>query len=118
MISSHEEFCLLLNKWASESKELFIVIFYQETEGKPSRCMSVVIGTLAHLDDETIIIKDDKGNAAMLRYSDYQFVYESELRAWGVAQLTGRKFEDVFVLTTPTGVIIAIGSTSGASPSG
>jgi len=117
MISSHEEFCLLLNKWASESKELFVVMFYQEQISTSSRCLSVVVGKLAHLDDETLIIKDDKGNTAMVRYSGYEFTYESELRAWGVAQLTGRKFEDVFVLGSPTGMTVAVGSTSRVSPS-
>jgi hypothetical protein len=117
MISSHDEFCLLLNKWMSESKELFAVISYHESQEAPPRCLSVVVGVLADLTNETLSIKGDNGNAVLVQYSDCQFIYESDFGGWGAAYLTGRKFEDVFVLAIPGGLSIAIGAATSLASS-
>jgi hypothetical protein len=116
MISSHDEFCLLLNKWMSESKELFVTLLCMDTPEGPRRCMSVTVGALAHVDEEMLAIKDDAGNVASVRYAECRFAYEAELGSWGASYLTGRTFEDVFVLVSPTGVQIAVGTTTSVVP--
>jgi hypothetical protein len=112
IISSHEEFRLLLSKWMSESKEVFVVISCREGMGAPVICMSVVLGTITSLDDERMAIKDQSGNAASVLYRDCKFVYEAEFGSWGATNLTGKHFHDVFVLETPAGTQFSIGSTS------
>jgi hypothetical protein len=119
MNSSHDDFSLLLNKWISESKELLVVMLCTDVPSGPKRCIAVVVGKLVDLDDETLSIRDGSGSCAMVRYSNCQFTYQSELGGHGVADLTGRQVEDVFFFTTPTGIMIAVGSTtSPASSSG
>src|SRR6266436_4438440 len=110
MISSHDEFSLLLNKWISESKELFVTIICTDAPAGQRRCMAVVVGELVDLDDQTLTLRDKNGNSAFVRFADCRFMYESDLGPDGVAELMGRNFEDVFVLMTPTGIVIAIGS--------
>ena len=109
MISSHDDFRLLLNKWMSESRELFIIILQQF--GGDSRCLAIVIGELIDVDEHTLSVKGEKGNCAMVRFSDCKFDYDSHLDEWGIlpAFITGRKFEDVFILISPQGTIFAIG---------
>lgn len=120
MISSLDDFSLLLNKWITESKELFMIMNYAESPSAKPRWLMMVVGKIYDFDEKEkmLAIKDDRGNAALVRYSDCRFAYESELNAWGVAHLTGRTFEDVFVLDTPNGVTIAIGTANPPNASG
>jgi hypothetical protein len=118
MICSHEEFCLLLNKWDRDSNELFVITVIEESKEGPARSLSVVLGTLVELNEERFAIKDENGNVAMVRYAECNFAYESEYPSWGATYLTGRKFEDVVVLATPAGISIAVGSTSKPTSSG
>ena len=109
MISSHDEFRLLLNKWMSESREIFVIILQQF--GSDSRCLAVVVGELFDVDEHTLSVKGERGNCAMVRFSDCEFDYEVNWDELGVlpAVLTGREFEDVFTLISPQGTIFAIG---------
>jgi hypothetical protein len=110
MISSHEEFSLLLNKWRSESKEVFVSVTCQEPPESRIWCSVVAIGSIRHFDVGEFAIADANGNTALVRYSNCRFVYEAQFES-RFTTLAGKKFEDVFVLVSPSGTYIAVGST-------
>jgi hypothetical protein len=82
--------------------------------GSDERCLAVVIGYLIDVDEHTLSVKGEKGNCAMVRFSDCEFDYELRWDELGVlpAVLTGREFEDIFTLISPQGTIFAIGDAS------
>jgi hypothetical protein len=115
MISSHDDFRLLLNKWMSESREVFVIIL--QRVGSDPRCLAVVIGELIDVDENTLSVKGEDGNCAMVHFSDCGFNYEFQLHEWTVLApfLTGRTFEDVFILMSPTGMVFAVGDATSRS---
>jgi len=116
MISSSDEFSLLLNKWNSESKELFMIGVVKEDD-QAAYCVLVVIGRIVELDEEHLCILSDSGASGIIRYRGRQCVYEEKFRA-PAGHLANRTFEDVFVFDVPrTSFSIAIGATSLASES-
>jgi hypothetical protein len=114
MISSHEELALLLNKWMSESREVFVSVSCREPSETRVWFSFMVIGSIEELEDGVFAIADAIGNTALVRYSNCRFGYEAELEH-KFASLAGKKLIDVFVLVSPSGMQIAVGSTNPSS---
>jgi hypothetical protein len=101
MVSSEDDFLLLLRKWRNES---MIVSTLGNIGGHLHLCLS---GTIAHIDDEEKSFSVVSGNSfALVDYGDCQFGYSAiehsveELTTF--ARTFGFKYEEAVILTTPS----------------
>ena len=108
MISTSEEFVLLLKKWKSESTQVGIVCGF--SSGLPSRGIIVVHGIVDELNESEAMfrITDGRSNAAMIRFGECKFVYEGDSVVLPLTRITGEEYSDVAAIVTPSQVTIAV----------
>ena len=112
MISTAEEFVLLLRKWASEPIWVSLLFVFQEG---PQRGFVHLNGCVSDLDQSNsrFTIADENNNLASFSYADCDFAYESFESAGltvvtSLPQLTGRDYEELAIMVTPSNATIAI----------
>lgn len=112
MLSTPEEFVLLLRKWATEPIWVSLVFAFQEGSQRGFVHLS---GCISDLDEANsrFTVADENHNLASFSYADCQFSYESidaavsEI-ATRLPELTGQEYEELALMLTPTNAKIAI----------
>lgn len=112
MLSTAEEFVLLLRKWQTEPVWVSLIFVFQEGQ-QPG--FIHLTGLVSDLDESKsrFTIADDRHNLASFSYADCDFSYQSLdpaalERIKILAQLTGHEYEEMAFMITPTNAAIAI----------
>jgi hypothetical protein len=112
MISSGEEFELLLKKWQSESTKVGVLVVVPEPTSKP-RANCLIAGTIRMIYEEkkAFMVATKNDDTVFAHYSDCTFRYgtdaEHEIKQFANT-LTGGRFDELVLLTSPVGVIVAV----------
>lgn len=112
MISTSEEFVLLLRKWVTEPVWVSLIFIFQQGS---QHSFVHLTGCISDLDESKFrfTVADQNHNLASFSYADCNFGYESldstALAAIkSLAQVTGQEYEDMAFMITPTDATIAI----------
>jgi len=112
MISTSEEFVLLLQKWSTEPTWVSLVLVFQEGAQRGFVHLS---GCISDLDEakSRFTIADQNHNLASFSYADCNFDYQSLdpealERIKSLARVTGHEYEELALMVTPTKATIAI----------
>lgn len=112
MVSTAEEFVLLLRKWHTDPTWVSLIVVFQEG---PQRSFVHLTGCISELDESQsrFTIADENHNLASFSYAGCDFGYESPdpialERIKSLAQLTGQEYEEMAFMITPSDATIAI----------
>jgi hypothetical protein len=125
IISSGEEFSLLLKKWKSEDLNVGVIFSIQDTHSV-NRAASIILGKIADIDEEksTFVVSDETNSSVLVRYSACWFVYGTGADNAAIASLSAKvgrvvpsaAIEDLLIITTPSEVRISIFTLAQVSP--
>ena len=110
MISSVEEFILLLKKWSAESSKVKLIESFADPQNSSCRGVLRLNGTITAVDEQTQVFRlGDQDQFALIGFAGCRLGYGSgaDLRLSSQITETGL-LDDLVCLVTPSGISICM----------
>jgi hypothetical protein len=109
MISTYEEFLLLLKKWKNESTQLSALAIFEETEWS-TKGMFHIRGSIVSLDEAmaTFSIAGEAASFATVTFAACTFIYEHDTDTEALSMLTGEQYDEMAIIVTPSKARVAV----------
>ena len=110
MISSVEEFVLLLKKWSSESADVRVIASFADPQISSCRGVLRLSGTVTAIDEQTRVFRiGDGGQFAMIGFAGCRLGYGTGDDVQLSSQISDAgPLEDLVCLVTPSGLSICM----------
>jgi hypothetical protein len=109
MISSVEEFILLLKKWSTESVRVRVIVSFADPQISTCRGVLRLSGAITAIDEQTRVFRiGDEEQFAMVGFTGCRLGYGTGADIQLSSQITDAQLEDLVCLVTPSGLSICL----------